>query len=79
MDNEPDTTHSRRRPFLQPGYKKPDPWGTEEWRRGSHLCVCDICGKEYGKHPLESGPGYGSCGDEILDLMRTCDGRLIKP
>lgn len=25
----------------------------------------------------KSGPGYGSCGDEVLVLQRLCDGTLV--
>lgn len=74
-----DTSLYYLRPFLQPGYKKPEPWGTEEYTRGSHLSICEVCGKELRLHPTESGPAYGPAGDERIELMRTCDGRLVKP
>ncbi len=56
--------------------ENPPGWGTQEWRRAGN-CECEICGKEFIDHPIEQGPGYGRCGDEILTLWRLCDGSLV--
>jgi len=53
------------------------PWGTEPWTRAGGDCVCETCGMTYYRHPVESGPGYGSCGDEVLMLVRLCNGKLV--
>lgn len=54
------------------------PWGEQEWKRMGGGTICDECGEEYQRHPVECGPAYGSCGDEFLYLYRLCDGRLGK-
>ncbi len=54
----------------------PTAWGTDPWTRAGGDCLCS-CGAEYRRHKTESGPGYGSCGDEVLVLQRLCDGTLV--
>jgi hypothetical protein len=53
------------------------PWGVQPWTRSCGDCICERCRKEYRQHQTECGPGYGSCGDDILYLQRLCDGSLV--
>lgn len=53
-------------------------WGEQEWRRIGTYAICETCDRPVSRHPQESGPGYGLCGDDILILHRLCDGRLVK-
>ncbi len=54
------------------------PWGEQEWVRTDGQALCMVCKRMHREHPSEHGPGYGSCGDEILYLHRLCDGALVK-
>jgi hypothetical protein len=49
----------------------------EEVFRASHLAICEICGKEFGKHQWFC---YGDKDKDfmVLYLVQTCDGKLWK-
>jgi hypothetical protein len=48
-----------------------DDWREEECFRASGEVICDVCGKEYWKHPQVAKA-------EVPTLVRACDGRLLK-
>ncbi len=68
--------HMRAIKSPAPAERRP-PWGTEPWTRAGGDCVCETCGLTFYRHPQESGPGYGSCGDDVLHLVRLCNGKLV--
>jgi hypothetical protein len=45
-----------------------------EYHRAGQDCICDICGKEYRKHPHEK---FGD-GDFALELFKKCNGEWVK-
>jgi hypothetical protein len=63
------------REWLEQHGTTPD-WGQEPWRRSGTDALCQTCGRMLLQHPDEYGPGYGSCGDEVLHLRRDCRGGL---
>lgn len=51
------------------------PEGEDHWVRAAGNCVCDVCGVEYNRHPMdETHVGHNGS----LWLHRLCDGRLVK-
>ena len=63
------------REWLEAHGTTPD-WGQEPWRRAGTDSLCPACQKPLKEHAEEYGPGYGSCGDEVLHLRRDCTGAL---
>jgi len=47
---------------------------SEEFIRASGDCICEICGKEYWRHPFSEHLSYN---DEPF-LNKLCDGTLVK-
>lgn len=48
--------------------------GEEEFFRADGRCICDICGKEYRKHPFSDHLSY----NQEPYLNKLCDGTLVK-
>lgn len=47
----------------------------EEIFRADGRCICEICGKEYWKHPFSEHVDYAT-GEPYLNVL--CDGCLVK-
>lgn len=47
-----------------------------EMFRASGDCLCEVCGKEYRKHPYASRPLSGIDGLPFLRVL--CSGKLVK-
>lgn len=46
-----------------------------EFFNASQSCVCEVCGKQYGSHPMYAGL-IGFHGEPYLNIL--CTGELVK-
>lgn len=84
-----DVSHSTRTDIVYQGCKAAVPgkfvWWFEGEEKGNDYvhferagnCVCSLCKRRYGKHPMAHGPAAQShAGEPFLHVL--CDGALVK-